>query len=248
MRKLLTALGTGAVALVTLAAPAMAHVTVDPSTATQGGFTKLAFRVPNESATATTTKVDVKLPDDHPLAFVSIKPKAGWTYVATKATLAAPLTTDDGQVTEAVSEVVWTATGDGIKPGEFDDFEVSVGPLPTDADSLTFKAIQTYSDGSEVAWIQEQAPGGAEPDHPAPVLTLTAGAGDEGRSHGAESSSSSGASSSSSSSENASAHNDEGHDDDSKGLAVAALVVGAVGVILGGLGLARGRARASSTS
>jgi uncharacterized protein len=239
-RKVLASIGVGAVALVALAAPALAHVTIDPSTAAQGSFTKLAFRVPNETATANTTKVDVKFPDDHPLVFVSVKPKAGWTYVASKTPLATPLTTDDGQVTEAVSEIVWTATGDGIKPGEFDDFEVSVGPLPDDADSLTFKAIQTYSDGSDVAWIQEQAAGGPEPDHPAPVLTLTAGSGDDGHTHSTESSSSSGGSSSSSDDHATSTSHDDS--DDSKGLAVAALVVGAVGVVLGGIGIARGRA------
>ena len=50
---------------------------------------------------------------------------------------------------------------------------VSVGPLPQ-ADSMTFKVIQSYSDGSQVAWIEVPAPGSsAEPEHPAPVLKLS---------------------------------------------------------------------------
>jgi hypothetical protein len=62
-----------------------------------------------------------------------------------------------------------------IKPGEFQEFPVSLGPLPTDTDKLVFKAVQTYSDNSEVSWIQEP---GAE--HPAPVLSLTAKAASSG--------------------------------------------------------------------
>jgi hypothetical protein len=40
-------------------------------------------------------------------------------------------------------------------------------------DTLTFSAIQTYSSGEEVAWI-ETAGGGAEPEHPAPTVQLVA--------------------------------------------------------------------------
>ena len=55
------------------------------------------------------------------------------------------------QVTEAVSTITWS--GGELKPGEFTEFDISVGPLPDDADSLTFKALQTYSDGDVVRWI-----------------------------------------------------------------------------------------------
>jgi uncharacterized protein len=170
-RTLLVALAAGA-ALVLPAASAFAHVTVNPREAAQGGYTKLAFRVPNERDGVNTTKLEVNFPTDHPLASVSVRPHAGWTYTVDKTKLATPVTSDDGQISEAVAKITWT--GGVIKPGEFDEFEVSVGPLPDDADSLTFKALQTYSDGQIVRWI-EDAPtdGGAAPDHPAPVLKLT---------------------------------------------------------------------------
>ena len=77
-------------------------------------------------------------------------------------------------MTEAVSQVTWS--GGTIEPGQFQQFTVSVG-LPDDADELEFKALQTYSDGTVVRWIEAETPGGAEPEHPAPVLTLTAAAG-----------------------------------------------------------------------
>ena len=172
-RRFLTALTLAVAATIAVAGPASAHVTVNPDTAPQGGYTKLTFRVPTESDTASTTRLQVQFPTDQPLASVSVKPHPGWSFRVTKSKLATPIKSDDGEVTEAVSGIDWTAdsSADAIKPGEFDEFDVSVGPLPK-ADSMTFKTLQTYSDGTVVRWI-EASTGGAEPEHPAPVLTLT---------------------------------------------------------------------------
>ncbi|MCA1984819.1 YcnI family copper-binding membrane protein [Nocardioides nematodiphilus] len=162
-----------ALAIVGLALPASAHVTVNPNTATAGGYTKLTFRVPTESDTASTTKVAVYFPADHPFASVGVKPHPGWSFKVSDQKLKTPISSDDGQVTEAVSRIVWTAdsAANAIKPGEFEEFDVSVGPLP-DSGSLEFKALQTYSDGSVVRWIQDTVAGQDEPEHPAPVLTI----------------------------------------------------------------------------
>ena len=65
-----------------------------------------------------------------------------------------------------------------LNPGEFDLFTISAGPLPTKTSKLTFKAMQTYSDGDVVSWIQQTAKGAPEPEHPAPTLTLTAASDD----------------------------------------------------------------------
>ena len=51
-------------------------------------------------------------------------------------------------------------------------FNLSVGPFPK-APSMTFAALQTYSDGQQVNW-DEQSANGAEPEHPSPVLQLAA--------------------------------------------------------------------------
>jgi uncharacterized protein YcnI len=169
-RSFIIALAAGA-ALVLPATSALAHVTVNPREATAGGYTKLAFRVPNERDDASTTKLEVNFPADHPFASASVRPLPGWSYAVEKAKLATPIKSDDGEISEAVSKITWS--GGAIKPGEFNEFEVSLGPLPDDADSITFKAIQTYSNGEVVRWIEEATPGGSEPDHPAPVLKLT---------------------------------------------------------------------------
>ncbi|HVW31438.1 MAG TPA: YcnI family protein [Acidimicrobiia bacterium] len=170
-RALLVALATGAAVVGLPAAGASAHVTVNPREATAGSYAKLAFRVPNERAGVDTTAVEVDFPADHPLASVSVRPHAGWTYKVETARPATPVSAHGGTVSEVVSKITWT--GGAIRPGEFDEFEISAGPLPGDAGSLTFKALQTYRDGEVVRWIETAEPGGDEPDRPAPVLTLT---------------------------------------------------------------------------
>jgi periplasmic copper chaperone A len=170
--RLLSCLAAVSTAFLVLAASAYAHVTVSAVNATQGADTVLTFQVPTESDTASTVGVTVQLPDA-PLAQVLDQPLPGWTFSSQTKRLATPITTDDGTVTEAISEVGWKATGAGIKPGQFGQFVLSVGPLPKVA-SMTFKVIQSYSDGTQVAWIEVAAPGSnAEPEHPAPVLTLS---------------------------------------------------------------------------
>ncbi|WP_432829121.1 YcnI family protein [Dactylosporangium sp. CA-092794] len=163
-----------AAAIAALAFPAMAgaHVTVNPNTAVQGGYTKVTFRVPNERDDASTTKLEVAIPTDKPIASVSVKPVQGWTAATETSKLATPIKTDDGEVTEAISKVTWTADANSaIKPGQFQEFDVSLGPLPQ-TDQIVFKALQTYSSGEVVRWIDEPA-AGAEAEHPAPVLKLS---------------------------------------------------------------------------
>ncbi|HEY3753957.1 MAG TPA: YcnI family protein [Pseudonocardiaceae bacterium] len=157
--------------LLGLTGTAAAHVVTTPGSATQGSVADISFQVPDEEDTATTTKVEVAFPADHPLASVDVKAIPGWHVTVTHIKLATPLESDDGPVTEAVSRITWS--GGAIAPGMFQDFTVSLGPLPTDTAQLVFKAIQTYSNGDIVRWIDTSAPGGAEPDHPAPTLRLT---------------------------------------------------------------------------
>jgi uncharacterized protein YcnI len=164
--------GTAA-SLFVMAGPALAHVTVHGPEAAQGGFAKLTFQVPTEK-NIPTTKVEVDLPAAQPLAFVSVKQHPGWTITVTKSKLAKPLEAEGEKITEAVSKIVWAAQkGQGIKPGYFDEFDISAGFLPK-ADTMLFKALQTYSDGSVVRWIELPRKDGTQPDHPAPVLHLAA--------------------------------------------------------------------------
>jgi uncharacterized protein len=167
----LVALVLALLALVAL--PAGAHVSITPSSAPKGGSAVLSFNVPNEEDNANTVKVQVLFPTQYPIASVSTQPMYGWTAATETTTLAKPIQTDDGAVTQAVSTITWTASAGGLNPGEFDLFTISAGPLPTKTNKLTFKVVQTYSNGDVVSWIQQTVKGAPEPDHPAPTLTLT---------------------------------------------------------------------------
>lgn len=168
-----TAVTMATVAIVAVTAlPASAHVTVSPTSLPKGSTGELTFKVPNEESKATTTEVQLQIPTDHPIAQVLPRQLPGWTVTVKTTTLATPLKTDDGTFTTAVSEIDWT--GGTIPVGQYQDFQISVDPLPTDTAQLVFKAVQTYSNGDIVRWIDLTQPGQPAPDHPAPVLTLTA--------------------------------------------------------------------------
>ncbi|MDG4792841.1 YcnI family protein [Micromonospora sp. WMMD1082] len=223
-------LGAVAAAVFGFVAPASAHVTVNPREATQGGYGRFAFRVPNESDTASTTKLEVFLPENAPVGSVSTMPVPGWTVAVEKRQVDPPVQVHGSEITEVVSKVTWTAgEGAAIAPGTFQEFPVSLGPLP-EVDQMVFKALQTYSDGAVVRWIDEPEPGGEEPASPAPVLTLTAAAADAPTAAPEESPA-------------AAAGADDG--DDGNGLAVglglAGLIAGLGGLALGGLAFARTR-------
>ncbi|MFC9033316.1 YcnI family copper-binding membrane protein [Streptomyces arboris] len=168
------AAGVAASTVLLLAGPAAAHVSVQPQgEAAKGGYATLNFKVPNERDQASTVKLEVNFPADHPLSSVTPEAVPGWKIAITKGKLDKPLEVHGRKITEAVTKVTWTADGSKIAPGYFQQFPVSVGQLPEDADQLVFKAIQTYDNKEVVRWIEEPK-GGEEPDSPAPVLKLTA--------------------------------------------------------------------------
>lgn len=140
---------------------AWAHVHASSDDAVRGGAAIVTFEVPNESSTgAATTALTVTLPN-----VASAHPEAmpGWT---TKL--------DRDAAAGSVRSVTWAAAPNGgIPADQFALFRISV-QLP-DADTVSFPATQTYSDGSIVKWDQPPQPGGGEPEYPAPMLTLAAG-------------------------------------------------------------------------
>ena len=177
LRRLATLILATALLLVGGAGVAWAHVTVNPDSVTAGSYAKLTFRVPTESDTASTVSVQVSMPKDHPFPSVSVMQLPGWTAKVTKTPLNPPVSEGRFTLDEAVTSITWTADdGIGIKPGEFMEFPLSVGPVP-DVASMEFPADQTYSDGPAVRWDGPQTAGGAEPQHPAPLLTITPASG-----------------------------------------------------------------------
>lgn len=164
------ALAAGTVLL--LSGTAFAHVGVQPGEATKGGYATINFKVPNERDNASTTQLEVNFPADQPLSSVMPQDVPGWTVTVEKSKLDKPLTVHGKQINEAVTKVTWS--GGKIEPGKFQQFPLSIGQLPTNADKMVFKAIQTYDNNETVRWIEEAKEGAAEPANPAPVLKLTA--------------------------------------------------------------------------
>lgn len=184
-RSLLTAAALTAMSLTLLPTTAEAHVRVVADSASSGGYSALTFRVPNESATAGTVKLTVDLPTDQPFLYVSTKPIPGWTATAKKSKLPKPVDSHGTTLTEAISSITWTADkGNQIKPGEYQEFSISVGPLP-DPGTVLLPAVQTYSDGEVVAWNQPTPASGEEPEHPAPQLEVVAATGADHHGSGA---------------------------------------------------------------
>lgn len=216
--------------LLALAVPAAAgaHVTLQPSTVAAGDETVLNVRVPNEEDSAATTKVQLQLPSGFTSALN--QPVPGWSVKVKTQKLAKPVQTDDGPISEEVRQITWTADGaqSGIGPGQFQDFPLAV-QIPDKAGvTLTFKALQSYSDGSVVRWI-----GAPDSEEPAPQVTVTEAATDGGNSHPMDSGPESADSGSHGSGDNS--------DSASKGLGIAALVLGALGLLAGGTALVRSR-------
>ena len=206
------------------AGTASAHVRASSPDATPGGFGEINFRTPSESDTARTTSLRVQLPTDTPFAFVSVKPVPGWTATTTTTPLDTPVEAEGGTITEAVTEVSWTADpGGGLAPGEYQTFSISAGPLPEGVDQLSFPTLQGYDDGSTSSWIEPTVEGQAEPENPAPTLALTAASG-EATTDGTTTTPGTAADS----------------DSGPSGLAVTALILSIVGLLLGGTALALG--------
>ena len=232
-----------AVGLTVGAGIASAHVTVNPNTAVAGSYTKLTFRVPNESAKASTIKVTVNFPTDHPFASVSIKKEPGWTAKATTSKLSTPVSDDDNAtITQAVSSITWTADASGkIALGEFAEFDVSVGPVPK-VPSVAFEAIQTYDDGSVVTWDQPTPASGVEPEYPAPVLTISAAAAGDDAHTTTAAAATSGSVASPTATVSAAPVSASTSDSTARVLAVVGILVGALGLLAAALAL-RGRPR-----
>jgi uncharacterized protein YcnI len=201
------AAGMVAFVVLALAGPAYAHVEIESDDAQAGKPSTMTLSVPNERDDAGTVKVDLRFPEGATLTDVTAAPTPGWTA-----------TVDD-------AGIVWTG---GPLTGE-DKVELTfTATLPPDANTLEFKALQTYDDGQVVRWIEATPEGGPEPEHPAPVLDLAGGGGD----HADEGTATTIASSATTVAGNAADANDNGDDSSSTGviiLIVAIVVVAGAG-------------------
>jgi hypothetical protein len=141
---------TGVVAgLLLVAGPALADVSVSPTSAAQGSGQNLNFTVTNPDPRAI-TKVTLVLPPDTPIAEVYPLSVDDWAPRITLRTLSTPLATIHGgsPVTEATQEITWIAMpGKSIPTGKSAALGIAIGPLPA-LSQMRFSFVPTYADGT----------------------------------------------------------------------------------------------------
>src|ERR671918_210616 len=213
MRKLFV-VGSSVAAMLLIAAPAFAHVTVSPEEGVIGSFSRFVVRVPTERDDASTISVQVEFP---PMAFVSFIDVPGWERTVEMQTLDEPLEVFGEELTEVVGTVTWE--GGEIEPGEFQEFGFSAR-LPDDPTTLEFPALQTYSSGEVVRWI-----GPPDSEEPAALVEVIGLGTEEGQGELeilAEL--------------NRNSHREEqAAPDDGEGSSTPALILGALGTALGAI-------------
>jgi uncharacterized protein YcnI len=181
-------------AVLALAPSAFAHAELFPDAVGSGHGQLLQLAVPNEKDNASTTEIQMTIPQGFDLENVAAVP--GWTAAVNGQHA------ENGEMTGGDS-VTWK--------GELKGTSLAVLPFTgvakNDAE-YAFTIRQTYSDGSVVEWS-----GAETSDTPAARITASA---DEHATGGS-------------------------HSDSSKTIAIIALVVGALGLLVGGAGLVAGR-------
>lgn len=220
---------------------ASAHVTVTPDTTEAGSYAVLTVSVPHGCGDSATTAIAIAMPESIPAVTPTVN--AGWEISTVMETLDPPV--DDGhggQLTERVAQVVYTA--DSPLPAHYRDaMELSVRLPDTPGETLAFPVVQTCEEG-EAPWVQLAADG-QDPDeleYPASVVTLTGAAEEEPAAADVEPSAAAGTADTA-----PSAGAPEADDDDAgaagppSAVSWAALALGAAGLALGGLALARTR-------
>lgn len=225
-RRTLTAAALAGV--LALPATAAAHVTATPDTAPADGYAAFTLRVGHGCDDSPTTKVTVQMPDQVVSATPEVVP--GWRITTKEGKLAQPFESHGETITEGVREVTWT--GGPLDPHQYTEFGLSVRFAGEPGEVVPFKTIQRCKKG-ELAWIQVPEEGQPEPESPAPTVTLVAAEDEHG---GAD------ASTEPVADVTAAATTDD--DGPSEGLVIAALVVGALGLITGLAALLTGRRRA----
>ncbi|MHA7241349.1 YcnI family copper-binding membrane protein [Arthrobacter sp. TMS1-12-1] len=169
------------------AGAASAHISVDPTSTTEGGYSQLTFSVPSESTDTTTNMIEVALPTDTLFTSVRVKPVEGWTSEVIRGDLPEPVEVDGATLTEAPLTVIWTATDEEhqLNAQQYQTFSLSVGTLPEAGTTVELPVTQSYADGTVRVWDEPAVDGEEEPENPAPSFVTTAFDGTD--SHGAAS-------------------------------------------------------------
>jgi len=158
VKKIIYSICSAIVVVALSTASVNAHVTIKPGEVAPGAYQVFTISVPNERDDSTVS-VRLELPDAIPSATPTTAP--GWTISRE--------TTSSGDA-EVVTALTWS---DGQIPiGQRAEFSFSA-KTPESPTTLTWKAYQTYADGSVVAWDQTDAVDQGHTDDTAGPASLT---------------------------------------------------------------------------
>jgi uncharacterized protein len=222
-------------------ASAQAHISLHPNTIPQGSFVTLDVRVPGEVEATHVTKVDMKLPSGFTGVDTSNVP--GWNVTAVETKLTTPIKEGGETIDTEVSQVIWTWVGPlgQVNNGQFINFPLSIAmPEHGAGQALLFPTVETYANGQIVHWIESSLTA----EHPAPRVNVTAPGGvveevaghEAGPAPGQTGTAATAAAPVASTSSSGA----------SKGLGIAALILGALGLIAGLAALAASRRNRST--
>jgi periplasmic copper chaperone A len=219
-------------------AAAQAHISLHPNTIPAGAFATLDVRVPGEQEGAHVTKVDTLFPRG--FTGVDYENVPGWSTKVIETKLATPIKEDGETIDTEVSQVVWTWVGPlgKVDNGQFINFPLSVAiPANATGKALEFRTVQSYSNGQVVHWIDPSLTA----EHPAPRINITAKGGVIEDIAGDEAGPEAGQTQVGQSTSAPAAATKPASNTASKGLGIAALILGALGLAVGLLALAASR-------
>lgn len=150
----------GTAALVALPAIASAHTEIEADGAVgDDGALTTTVTVEEECSGPGTKKFELFFPTTP--AIDSATPGAVTGWVAT---------VDKEPGSGAVTNVTWEGAPD---PGvDSFDLPLALATIPTNTESIAFKATQTCATGEVIRWVEPTTSGGPEPENPAPVLVI----------------------------------------------------------------------------
>ncbi|VVJ17485.1 Conserved membrane protein in copper uptake [Amycolatopsis camponoti] len=158
------ALLTAVLGVLALSPPAAAQVSIVPDRVDGGGTHTFAFRLANERADTKSTRLELVFPQTPPVAYVKVDPAPGWTATVRPRPLNPPIEVGGNVVREVADALV--VEGGAVAPRQFEQFLVTMGPLPADG-RLLFEATQTFANGMVAHWNQTTSP--------APAITFGTG-------------------------------------------------------------------------
>jgi periplasmic copper chaperone A len=216
----------------TLIAPAsaQAHISLHPNTIPAGAFATLDVRVPGEQEGAHITRVDMLLPSG--FTGVDYENVPGWNAKVIETKLVTPIREGGETIDTEASQIVWTWAGPlgEVNNGQFVNFPLSLAiPENATGKALEFRTVQTYSNGQVVHWIDPSLTS----EHPSPRINVTAKGGVIEDVAGQEAGPEAGQARAGQATPAPSTVTAKSNGTASKGLGITALILGALGLLVG---------------